>query len=108
MTTSDSSPTPTGRWQRRVRALTAGAVGAAVLAAAGVTVTLATGQDAAAGPTTSTSSSGPADGAAGPDASTGSRSGTGTGSTGSTGTLTPPAESPSHSSGRGHAMTGGS
>lgn len=127
MTTSDPSPAPTttGRWRQRVRALTAGVVGAAVLAAGGVTAALATDQDAAVGTTTSTASSGLVDPATGAGSTTGSGTGSATGtgssgttaagdtsgstgSTGSTGSLTAPTQVPGSSSGQSHTTSGGS
>ncbi|WP_395728053.1 hypothetical protein [Nakamurella sp.] len=101
MTMSDTSPSNGRPWRQRVHRLTAGVVGAAVLATGGVTVMLAT--DAAA----STSTAPVATGSASDGAAT-SSTGLGTGAGTSTGSLRAPAQAPTHSSGSGHAATGGS
>lgn len=93
MTMSDTPRTPGHPWRRRVRRLTAGVLGAAVLATGGIAAILATGPDAAASASTTASTD---DGAA-------------TSPSGSTaGSLTGPAQTPNTANGRHHATTGGS
>jgi len=95
MGTADASRPSGPDWRRRVRRLTAGAVGVALAAAGAGTALLATGDDAAA--TTSVASS--AAGAAWtPPSSTGTTSGS----------LTAPAQAPTRAVGSGHGTTGGS
>lgn len=93
MTRPDAARPPGQPWRRRVRRLTAGVLGAAVLATGGITALLATGPDTAASTPTSASTG---DDAATPP--TGSASGS----------LTGPTQAPRSGTGRHHATTGGS
>ncbi len=95
MTTSDAARAAGRSWRPRVRRLTAGALGAAVLATGGITAILATGPDAAASQSTT---------AAAADAAANSAAGSGA----TSGSLTGPARTPTASSGRQHATSGGS
>jgi hypothetical protein len=108
MTTANHSPAPHHRWRQRVRRLTAGAVGAAVLATGGVIALLVAEPDAAASSAAASSSGALVDNTG--TASTGTAS-TGTSSTGSgasSGSISTPAQAPAAASGHGHATTGGS
>jgi hypothetical protein len=105
----DSSPTGARRWRHRVRLLTAGVLGAAVLATGGVTALLASGQDVAASTPTAAADSSAAGSSAAGSSVGGSTSddqitATGTGS----GSLSAPAQAPAGAAGQGHATTGGS
>lgn len=95
MPASDASRRPGRPWRQRVRRLTAGILGAAVLTSGGIVAILASNPDATAGtPTAATA----IDGAA--------TSSTGFGS--ASGSLTGPTRTPSSSTGHHHATTGGS
>lgn len=95
MTTSDAARAAGRSWRPRVRRLTAGVLGAAVLTTGGITAILATGPDAAASTATTASA---------PDGAT--TSSTRSGAT--SGSLTGPARTPTASSGHQHATSGGS
>lgn len=110
MTASDASPARSPRWRHRVRLLTAGVTGAAVLAAGGLTVMLAAGQDAAAttptvvaeDPSAGDPSARQTGGADDQDEERSPLSGPGSGS------LIAPVQPPAGATGRGHVRTGGS
>ncbi len=105
MNTPDAPGAGGRRLRRRVRMLTAGAVGAAVIASAGVTAILADGQDTQESVARPSTPDSPAAGpAAGPTAGASTPSDTGVTSGSSGGTIRPPGRA----AGDGHVTTGGS
>ena len=105
----DSALTGARRWRHRVRLLTTGVLGAAVLATGGVTALLASGQDAAASTPIAASDSPASDASASGSTATGSNSDDQTTTTGTgSGSLSAPAQAPAGAAGQGHATTGGS
>ena len=105
---NDATPTPTGTsLRRRVRSLTVGAVGAAVLATCGITVSMADGQS------TQGSAADASTGAATTDDTTGSSTSSSSAESGTSidsAPLLAPSRAPTvtGNTGNGHAVSGGS
>lgn len=105
MGTPDNPLHPTGRrLRRRVRLLTIGIAGTAIMATVGVTAALAAERDDTASTASSSTSILSADDGSASTGSAASSSGTGTYS----GSLNAPAQAPSATSGGGHSSSGGS